>query len=270
MNQNSQNNRFWQIIIGLFFLMMGLGGIASSGVPALVFLVVGGYLLWQQFGQNGRFPSFNASRWDEDEGYEEIPIEIHQPGTEKVYAHALRAVERAGLDPDSVRVLPVDIGLMAFKDNSDPVVYRSQAIDDDIDYIQPFVQLRLPTKAVGRIKFEIIDGDGQRLFVHEENHQLERGRNLVTPAARLPIHDGHAMQRDWQLRISADGMVLATHTFAWQESDQERIRRHLTEDGEMSNELRAAQAENRLQKMSLDDLLADQETSSPQQRGQRS
>ena len=37
------------------------------------------------------------------------------------------------------------------------------------------------------------------------------------------------------------------------------IRRHLTEDGELSGEVRAMMAENRLQRMSLDDLLEEQD-----------
>jgi hypothetical protein len=253
--------RTGQMIGGVILLLIGLSAIASQAFPALVLIALGALLLWRQFdnppswmgGQNA------TSEADEEFDFSEPPIETRQSGTEKVYAHALKAVERAGLNPDDVRVLPVDVGVMAFKGDLPPVVYRTQPVDDDVDYIQPFVQLRLPTKAIGRIKFEILDSDGQALFIREENHQLERGRNLLTPSARLPIHDAQAMQRGWQLRISADGMPLATHKFEWQESDTKRVRRHITEDGEISNELRAAMAENRLQKLSLDELLGFQD-----------
>ncbi|MCC6804535.1 MAG: hypothetical protein IT319_16745, partial [Anaerolineae bacterium] len=51
--------------------------------------------------------------------------------------------------------------------------------------------------------------------------------------------------------------------FAWQESASKAIRRHLTEDGELSGEIRAMMAENRLQRMSLDDLLEEQEAAEP-------
>jgi len=257
-----QNRRIWEIIGGVFLLMMGLSAIASEAFPAIVLLALGALLLWRQFDNRAQVfaDSQTASESYEDIDFSEPPIETtRQSGAEKVYAHALKAVERAGLNPDEVRVLPVDIGVMAFKGDQSPVVYRTQPVDDDIDYIQPFVQLRLPTKAVGRIKFEILDSDGQALFIREENQQLERGRNLLTPAARLPIHDAQAMHRGWQLRISADGTPLATHSFEWQESDTKRVRRHITEDGEISNELRAALAENRLQKLSLDELLGYQD-----------
>jgi hypothetical protein len=258
---SGQTPSTWQIIGGVILLIIGLSAIASQAFPAIVLIALGALLLWRQFDSN---PSWMNNQAQPSEDYEEydfsdVPAKTRQSGTEKVYAHALKAVERAGLNPDEVRVLPVDVGVMAFKGDSPPVVYRTQPVDDDVDYIQPFVQLRLPTKAIGRIKFEILDSDGQAIFIREENHQLERGRNLLTPSARLPIHDAQAMQRGWKLRISADGMPLATHTFEWQESDTKRVRRHITEDGEISNELRTAMAESRLQKLSLDELLGYQD-----------
>ncbi len=256
-----QNSRTGQIIAGAVLLIIGLSAIASQAFPALIIIALGAFLLWRQFENNPSWMNrqMPPSELDEEFDFSDVPEDTRQPGTEKVYAHALKAVEQAGLNPDEVRVLPVDVGVMAFKGDSAPVVYRTQPVDDDVDYIQPFVQLRLPTKAVGRIKFEILDSDGQALFIREENHQLERGRNLLTPSARLPIHDAQAMQRGWKLRISADGMPLATHTFEWQESDTKRVRRHITEDGEISNELRTAMAESRLQKLSLDELLGYQD-----------
>jgi hypothetical protein len=155
---------------------------------------------------------------------------------------------------------------MAFSADQDPTISRTKPVLDDVDYIQPFVQLRLPTRAVGRVRFEILDSDGQTLFIHEDHHQLQRGRNLVTPSARLPIHDAHNMNDAWQLRVSADGVLLAVHQFGWQESTTKAIRRHLREDGELSNEVRAMLAESRLQKMSLDELLSDQQIEEQSQR----
>ncbi len=255
-------NRTWQIIGGIILLMAGLSAFGRDFFPALVLIGLGFLLLYRQWERAnfmmGSWPQQKQQpRFDDDyeEELDDTPEPNRQSGAEKVYAHALRAVEKAGLNPDEVRVLPVDIGIMVFKGDQDPQVFRAQPVPDDADYIQPFVELRLPTRATGRIKFEIIDSDGQRVFVHEDIHQLNRGRNLISPAARLPVHDAQAMHRDWMLRVSADGVVLATHNFAWEESESRRVRRHLTEDGEISNELRATLAENRLGKVSLDELL---------------
>jgi len=51
------------------------------------------------------------------------------------------------------------------------------------------------------------------------------------------------------------------------------MRRHINADGELSNEIRVMMAENRLGKLSLDDLLAEQEDEDqlpPQQQRRRS
>ncbi len=258
---NQMSRRFWEIAIGLLLILIGVSAFGANEIVFGILTLLGFYLVVKQFE--------NTRKHMQEGEYEDRSV--RQAHTEPVYSHALKAVERAGLNPDEVKVLPVDIGVMAFSSDHDPVVHRTRPVLDDVDYIQPFVQLRLPTKAVGKIRFEIVDCDGQILFIHEDYHQLERGRNLITPTARLPIHDAQAMHGPWELRVSADGLPLATHTFEWQESTSKAIRRHLTDDGEISSGLRVALAENRLQKMSLDELLSYQDGDAEQkQQGRRS
>jgi hypothetical protein len=249
---NRTSRRFWEIAIGLLLILVGVSAFGANEIFFGILTLLGFYLVVKHFENNRK-----RMQSGDDVGYEDRST--RQAHTEPVYSHALKAVERAGLNPDEVKVLPVDIGVMAFRGDQDPTVYRTRPVLDDVDYIQPFVQLRLPTKAVGKIRFEIVDTDGQILFIHEDFHELERGRNLITPTARLPIHDAQAMHGAWQLRVTADGLPLATHTFEWQESTSKTIRRHLTDDGEISSGLRVALAENRLQKMSLDELLSYQD-----------
>ncbi len=268
------NRRFSEIALGLILLLIGAAALGADGGIFMTLLVLGGiYMLVRQF--DGRrmpwdsgFDSASTSR-PIPRGQVRFEDDEDHAGRDRIYTHALRAVEEAGLDPESVKVLATDIGVMAFKSDDDPMIYRTRPVLDDIDYLQPFVQLRLPQKAVGRIRFEVLDSDGQVIFIHEDRHQLERGRNLITPAARLPVHDAQAMHDDWELRVSADGVLLATHYFEWEESTTKVVRRHLSEDGEISSELRATMAESRLQKLSLDDLLAEQEDEEPQPRQQR-
>jgi hypothetical protein len=231
-----------------------------------VFGGLGLFLLYRQFQQTQSGFASETRRPDSRRYDSPALTADSQVRADQVYTHALDAVHAAGHDPTSTHVLPIDIGVMAFSSDQDPVIYRTRPVLDDIDYTQPFVQLKLPTRAVGRIRFEIVDSDGQVLFVHEDQHQLQRGRNLVTPSARLPIHDAHNMRGDWQLRISADGVLLAIHPFAWEESATKAIRRHLREDGELTNEVRAMLTENRLQKLSLDELLSDQQVEEENQR----
>jgi hypothetical protein len=259
MSNGQMNHRLVEIGLGVLLIVLGLASLGGELAAALVFGGLGLYLLYRQF---------DKTRGSLDYRARESTMQDSEPQlrADQVYAHALDAVRDAGLDPATTHVLPIDIGVMTFSADQDPMIYRSKPVLDDVDYVQPFVQLRLPTRADGRIRFEIADGDGQVLFIHEENHQLQRGRNLVTPSARLPIHDAHNMNGKWQLRISADGVLLAVHRFSWQESQTKAIRRHLREDGELSNEVRAMLAESRLQKMSLDELLADQHVEEDAQR----
>ena len=79
------------------------------------------------------------------------------------------------------------------------------------------------------------------------------------------------MDDAWELRVSADGTPLAVHQFGWEETATRVVRRHLTEDGEIeiSNELRTAIAENRLQDMSLDELLDFQDEEEDRSQQQR-
>lgn len=273
------NRRFWEAMIGLFLLIFGLAAMTGggSGMFPLMLGLLGFYLLARQFDKTGQGQSpFSTSvrprtrrHVDTFEDEDEEPHARTTSGADQVFAHAIDAVRRAGRDPGVTQVLPVDIGVMAYRAGDAPVVYRTQDVFDDVDYIQPFVQLRLPQRATGRVRFELTDADGQTLFVHEDMQQLQRGRNLVTPAARLPIHDAQNTSGAWELRVSADGVLLATHSFGWRERTEKVVRRHMREDGEITNELRAAIIENEPGNMSLDDLLAYQEEEQQRAAGRR-
>ena len=268
--QNQQNHRFVEIIIGIILVLAGFSTLGSApAVFSLMLLAVGFMLTARNFNQTtgtrmtGSRPE---SRWDYEEEEQYVPA---QPRADNVYQHAIDSVRRAGLNPNDLHVLPVDIGVMAFNSDNEPVVHRTIPVLDNVDYIQPFVQLRLPTTAVGRIRFELVDGDGEVRFVHENNHNLQRGMNLVTPAARLPIHDALALDNDWLLRVFADGVQIAEHRFHWQESTSKVIRRHMRADGELTSEVKAMMAENRLQELSLDELLEDQQMDEESRRAAR-
>lgn len=270
---NQRRNAIWPALI-----LMGIGFLALFGegnALAVLMILFGLLFLVRQFDNNNVTVSWSGR---EDEGYEEDYLDeeavrqerqrqTQTTNTEPIYRHALEAVSRAGLDPDALQVLPVDIGVLAFRDSEEPMIYRTWALPDDIDYIQPFIRLRLPTQATGRVRFEIRDSAGKPIFVHEDNHKLARGRTLITPAARLPIHDQRAMDGKWKLFVSTDGVTLATHEFRFAEAHSAEIRRHIGEDGEITAEMRAALTESRLPRMSLDDLLAFQSEEESQQQG---
>lgn len=259
----------------LAFILLMLAGVALLESSALVVLILLGLLFMVRQFDNNQLQSSYDNDYDYSTDYDydyatdyEETEEVRPAQSEPIYRHALDAVSRAGLDPDDVQVLVVDIGVMAFRGNEEPKVFRTWSLPDDVDYVQPFVQLRLPTKANGLVKFEITDANGRLIFMNEDNHKLERGRNFITPGARLPIHDETSLGGRWSMRVSADGVTLAEHRFEFAEASDSAIRRHIGEDGEINTEMRAVMAESRLPKMSLDELLEYQEEEEQQsQRG---
>jgi hypothetical protein len=179
------------------------------------------------------------------------------PDGDRAYTHAIDAARAAGLDIHA-SVLPIDLGVMVFKEG-ERHIYRTHPPEDDAEYLQPFIVLKLRTRAIGRIRFEVIDGDGQRLFVFEDNQELEPGHNLISPAARLRMLDSHNFQGQWNLDVSADSVPLAHYAFAWAESRTTILRRQLHEDGELHQAARARlMDEDPFNRVTLDDLLADQ------------
>ncbi|MEO0562453.1 MAG: hypothetical protein AAF125_10080 [Chloroflexota bacterium] len=260
-------------MLGLFLLFSGLTSV-TNGQPFGVMMGLGGfYLLARQFeeSRNNRLREQQAEREYEqyrrsgDSGvydFANVHDEVDRKPTtnaDRVHSHALEAVQRAGLDASQMPLLPVDIGLFGHKGDDKPRLYRTRAVPMDVDYVQPFVQLRLPRRASGKITFEIIDDRGETLFIRTEDYVLNKGRNLVVPSRRLPVHDALDMDEgNWSLRISAGDTVIAEHYVRWVEAADDFVGEQIREDGEISNELRAAMAESRLEKMSLDDLLAFQ------------
>lgn len=257
---SGRDDRSKEVLIGIVLLFIGLASLSAQAANAIALplIVVGLVMLLRHLETQRRDTTDEAQRRRYDVQVRRSSDYQPQPGRERIYRHALAAIERAGLDPDEVSVLATDIGVITFK-GDDRSLHRTRPVLDDVDYIQPFVELRLPAKAEGRVRFEIVDCDGQTLLVAEDRHQLERGRNLVTPTRRLPIHDAQATYGPWELRVSADGVLLAVHRFEWEESASKIVRRHLSEDGEISSALRVALSDSRLERVSLDDLLADQE-----------
>ena len=244
----------------LALILIALGGVALLEQGSLVVLLLLGLLFLVRQFDTDDYSSSTSSDFQYDT-YEEVDTyrEQRPANMEPVYRHALEAVTRAGLNPDNVQVLAVDLGVMAYHDDGEKQLFRTWALPEKVKYIQPFVELRVPTKANGRIRFEVLDAQGVPIFVHEDNHNLNRGRNTVMPSTRLPIHDEQEKAQSWQLRVTADDVLLAVHHFEFSDEAQSSIRKHIGEDGEINTELRSVMAESRLPQMSLDDLLAYQE-----------
>ena len=276
MGDLNENRNTWF----LAFILLALGTVALLGNSFPVILVLLGLLFLVRQFDSDQSRSNSSQAYDvaydhetrQEDDYDDFEIFHQQPASaeQRVYRHALESVTRAGLDPDQVPVLAVDIGLLTTKDGDEPQIYRTWSLPDDIDYIQPFVQLRVPMEVNGSIRFEIIDAVGDAVYIHENSFKLTRGRNFLTPNTRMPLHDQMELDGKWGLRIVADGVLIADHRFEYAEAAGANIRRHIGEDGEINTEMRAVMTENRLPKMSLDDLLAYQGDDEEEERRGRS
>ena len=279
------SSRFGEIIIGMILLIVGFASLFNSPSIAAILVVMGLFFVAMRYG--GRFlnndsnnarpayrPASTAQRPAAltSETPVPAPLFIDPPAANGVYKHALQAARNAGLDPDHSYVLPVDLGVMVYEEGSDPVLQRTLPLTELADMIQPYIQLRLASDAAGRIKFEITDENEQRVFVHEDRYTLTRGVNLISPAARLRVSNLEAAG-DWTLRVYADNTLIAKHQIEWIVGTTGVVRRNMLEDGEISAEagaeVRAMMAENRLDEMSLDELLAYQEDELSEKRAAR-
>jgi len=263
------------IIIGLLLLPMGIFLLARNGAPGRVWVeqilkflndMADEFFMIVDGGSN-RSASALTTR---ERQQQSPPAAADDSPRQRIFKHALLALRLSGHDPDRIGILPVDIGLMAFSAHKMPEIYRTRSVPSDVDYIQPFIVLNLPTGAVGRVRFELIDADEEVVFIHEDIHDLEAGSTLISPAARLRMRDEYRLDGLWTLQVFTDNLLLATHLFNWDIQHQTYLRRHLRDDGELGPEIRIMLAESRLQRMSLEELLAPQTEDDQSMRARRS
>lgn len=172
---------------------------------------------------------------------------------------ASNAIRQAGHDPAELAVAPVDIGLLAYSGDDAPTLYREMRLPDDSDYVRPFAVLRSPRRAQGKVRFELLDEHGTRRYIDETPWELKRGETFVYPSTWLPMSNVDSIDGAWLLRIYAAGMLLAVHTFEWRDTGGGLFRAYLTGDGEITDDLQREFSEARLGRLSLEDLLEDQE-----------
>lgn len=182
--------------------------------------------------------------------------------TLEAYPHAVKAAHAAGLYPSTSTVYPSDIGFLIYRDGDEPQIVRDWEAPDDIDYLQPYVELHVPRAASGTVRFEVYDADGKMVYARDEERQLKGGRNLILPKTRLPITPKLALYDGWRLRVLADGYAVAEHGLNFSDAatmDSAPLAAHIGEDGEISAELQDALNAGGGGGISLDDLLSDQE-----------
>jgi hypothetical protein len=182
---------------------------------------------------------------------------------DEAYEHALRAAQQADFDVLPDGVLPMDIGVLAYRaDDDQPVIIREGQIPDDAAYLQPFLELRVPSAMEGSLNFEVLDHSGNLVYKRRVPHNFARGRNLVLTPTRMRVGEDLSLMDGWHLRVWSGDVMIADHTLNWTDAgtyDEKPIAAHIGEDGELSVELRQALETLTEQPVSLDDLLSSQD-----------
>ncbi len=255
-------SRVFRVLFGLLLVFGAGSALLEDG---------GGLLMWLLLGLGIKLMADSRQRPQSQDDAAAAPRRSERAARParhrrqaQIPAHAALAVRNAGHDPEAMSLRVSDIGVFAIGQGRATLVHRLQSVRDDVDYIQPWVALRVPTAAAGTLRFEIRDADDRLHFQRERTLQLRAGENLISPAARMPVHDALLTEGDWQLCVYADGNLLAAHSFFWVEADESsaglHLRAHLQEDGELSDELRLAFEESsQEQERSLDELLEFQQ-----------
>lgn len=169
------------------------------------------------------------------------------------------AMRRAGYQGGSNYVQVEDIGLLAYRNTNEPKLIRAGDIWSDTQYVRPFTELWLPYSATGSVRFELLDAEDRLWYADENNYTLQRGTNTLLPRTWLPLAGKTISPGRWKLRVLANDTVLAIHSFGWQSAISNDIQQYVDSDGEISLELQQAIEIQSQERVSLAELLADQD-----------
>jgi hypothetical protein len=173
---------------------------------------------------------------------------------------ANRAMENANNSPHARGIRLLDIGMLAYDGGKQPKVSRAEAIPASATHLRPYMVIHFPYQqsAQGRITFELIDDNEQVRFVAAQRYEIVPGQNFLTPQNWLPMGDQEP-GGNWSLRISIGDQVLALHDFKITPDAGAAFRSYLRPDGEIDEWLAKSAEQSATERMSLDDLIGDQE-----------
>ena len=173
---------------------------------------------------------------------------------------AQAAMRRAGYGASPNFVQVSDLGLLAYREDDEPKIVRTSDVLMDTDYLRPFVELWLPHRSQGHVRFELLDSENRLRYADERHYNLNYGRNTLLPQTWLPLRGKAIVPGDWQIRVTVGETVLAVHRFGWRDVGGGVIQRYVHSDGELSPELLQLARASQDDSLSLSDLLADQES----------
>jgi hypothetical protein len=181
---------------------------------------------------------------------------FNEVGNYQIYPHALAAIHKTRKIIDRRLPVPVDLGLVIYKTETQREIYRVREIPTTAAYIQPFVQIYMPTTmSTVNLCFEIKTGE-QRLFSHRQVYDAQDLSLIITPT-RLALSPQQIFDQTWELHIKAGDVLLASHPIKWNIGETTTLVGTLSADGEISEELNILMDVEVLEPLSLDELLAE-------------
>src|SRR5579859_874250 len=179
-----------------------------------------------------------------------------------------RALRRAGQAVINSQAQLSDIGLLVYEDAGEPQIVRMGDVPTNAAHIRPFVVFELSAaaaaSAVGTIRFNLIDGQGNLRYTVRSRYTLRHGVNFITPPTWLPLKEQNPGGM-WSLQINVgDGEPIAIHEFRWFTVGGE-LRAALTGDGEIDEVMKDVIEQHTAadDTMSLDELLGEQDEVAP-------
>jgi hypothetical protein len=148
----------------------------------------------------------------------------------KVSADAREAVERAKARQTYIttEAQVLDVGLIATLDRADGMVMqRTRDISLDDNSVRPYVTLQVPALEADRratVRFEMEDGHGDRVFIHEQEQYMRDGRIDILSGAQLPLFssDQGIDPGDGDLRVYLNGDLISVLGFTIAPSTRDR------------------------------------------------
>lgn len=129
------------------------------------------------------------------------------------------------------RLVMLDVGLIALQGSHEGMAMRrTRNASKDDDAVRPFITLHVdPQEAErnARVRFEIYNQYGERMYVYEMPAYLRDGELSVLAEHQLPLAGNDDIQGvgDWDLRVFVDNDLVAMHNFTLTPSESDRRER---------------------------------------------
>lgn len=172
-------------------------------------------------------------------------------------AVAQRAMRRARGEQAAFSL--TDIGLLAYRDRNTSKIVRNTPVVTDTCYLRPFAEISARQRMNVQVTLALLDSSGQPVFIDKNIYLLHPKPTHVVTKTWLPLENLVHSGGSWSLVVEVNDIPLAIHRFGWVGLANNDIVEQLSNDGELSAELRQAVKTGHFRRMSLDELLADQE-----------